>query len=95
MNNDETVKLMAETLKDGLNKFVGSSVSQDSVKEMTSHMTRILRSFMSTDGLIGPLPEIKVSIDLNIATIFFFDPKDGKEISLATWMSRANEGYYG
>jgi hypothetical protein len=93
-NNDETVKLIADTLKRGMKKFVGERADENTLATMKTHMVDVLTTFGRIADLPAPLPQIDVTINGCEATFSFRDPKTNENISLDQWMSRANEGYY-
>lgn len=95
MKNDETVKLMAETIRGGLQKFVGQKNDHSTRVELKAHMAQVLEAFKyQADMSIVPSPEIKVEIEGSVAKFSFLDPKTKEPIDIATWMARASEGYY-
>ena len=91
---DETVKLIAETIRNSLTKFVGERVDENTVTAVRDQMISVLTSFRNVLDVTAPLPEIKVTVDGNQATVSFFDPKTKEQIDLATWTSRSVEGFY-
>jgi hypothetical protein len=92
--DDETVKLIADTLREGLTKFVGSQATQETAAVMKDHMFNTLKIM----GIIGDfkphIPKIEVSINGNEATFSFRDPKTDEPISISQWLSRSYEGFY-
>lgn len=93
--NDETVKLMAETLKAGMTKFVGNSDPETARKTVIANMRYVLGAFQRIADINAPLPDMVVYFSTgNEARVCLFDPKTKKEIEVGEWISRASEGFY-
>ena len=95
MKNEEAVKLIVNTLKDSLSKYVGEASTERTAVELKSHMASVLVSLVGQMGSSAPTPKIKVTIDGSVASFHFYDPNTDELISFETWISRAVEGYYG
>lgn len=97
MNNDETFKLLRETLESSLTKFIGEKVNKDTEACIINAMNYNLTKLAQMSNLcVEPLPKIKLDTNLEErkVTISFYDPKTNDPISIATWFSRCAEGFY-
>lgn len=94
MKNEETIKLMAETLKDSLSKYIGQINNEQTIKELNAHMLDVLHSFSRMLEVYAPLPKIEVTVRDQQASFDFYDPKTGGKINVGDWISKAIEGYY-
>ena len=94
-NDDKTVKLVAETIKAGMTKFVGEVHDEKETKKvLIENMTNVLSQFGILADIPPQLPKIEVTLNGTEATFTFRDPKTDEPIDVATWASRASEGFY-
>lgn len=93
--DEETIKLMAETIREGMTKYIGEYVNDQTVDAIRSHMEQIINTFARTADLY-PLPEVQVTTNKTscTATVCFYDPKTGEPLDIMNWISRVKEGFY-
>ena len=94
MSNDETVKLITETLQGALNEHIGDRVDDRTICVIQNHMEEVLHSLLAQLGISAPLPKIDVVVHGPEAMIDIRDPKNGEQITVSQWISRATEGFY-
>lgn len=94
MRDDEALKLVSDTLRNGMQKFIGEPNTGETRETIKAHVETILHSFKNVANIRAPLPTVEVSVHNNQASIYFRDPKTGGYIDPGVWISKAIEGFY-
>lgn len=92
-NETQTVKIIKDTIEE-LSFFIGQNCVNLSAKAIQSQMTNMLGSLCNLLDVRAPKPIVDVYICRGSVEITFRDPKEGDNITLDVWASRANKGYY-
>lgn len=95
MRKTNEQRLVEDTIRNGMTKFVGHEyVSVEDKRHLIKHMADTLQQFAAISDIVAPLPEVEVRCENRIATFVLKDPKTKEPITLETWIGRSLEGFY-